>query len=128
VNTIQDVARHAELGHLRLAFVTASGTTMSRNEKIRGFRAAAEAAGLGASAKVIAARTQSEYGDSEMVDLGREQGRRMATRRDRPTGLVAVNDLLAFGLLAGLRDAPHAAVPGRSRALRAQADRGRRKR
>jgi DNA-binding LacI/PurR family transcriptional regulator len=117
-----------ELGHLRLAFVTASGTTMSRNEKIRGFRAAAEAAGLGASAKVIAARTQSEYGDSEMADLGREQGRRMATRRDRPTGLVAVNDLLAFGLLAGLRDAPHAAVPGRSRAVRAQADHGRRKR
>ncbi len=32
-------------GHRRLAFVTATGQTMSRREKIRGFRAAAEHAG-----------------------------------------------------------------------------------
>jgi DNA-binding LacI/PurR family transcriptional regulator len=76
-----------ERGHRELAFVTASGVTMSRSEKVRGFRAAAEAAGLGAHARVIDGSTSSE------------------AARPRPTGLVAVNDMLAYGLLAGLRDA-----------------------
>jgi DNA-binding LacI/PurR family transcriptional regulator len=92
-------------GHRRLAFVTASGQTTSRGEKIRGFRAAAEAAGLSRQVRVIDGSTASEYGDSEMADVGRRLAVRIAAQRARPTGLVAVNDLLAFGLMAGLRDA-----------------------
>jgi DNA-binding LacI/PurR family transcriptional regulator len=92
-------------GHRRLAFVTASGQTMSRSEKIRGFMAAADAAGLARSARVIDGSTASEYGDSEMADVGRRLAARIAADRARPTGVVAVNDLLAFGLMAGLRNA-----------------------
>ncbi|MGE0802081.1 MAG: LacI family DNA-binding transcriptional regulator [Lautropia sp.] len=92
-------------GHRRLAFVTASGATMSRSEKIRGFRDAAAQAGLADTATVIAGPTQSEYGDSEMADVGRAQALRIAGDQARPTGFVAVNDLLAFGLMAGLREA-----------------------
>lgn len=92
-------------GHERLAFVTASGRTMSRDEKKRGFFAAAEAAGLAGNAHVIDGSTHSEYGDSEMADVGRLLAARIATDRKRPTGVVAVNDMLAFGLLAGLREA-----------------------
>jgi len=92
-------------GHRRLAFVTASGQTMSRGEKIKGFLAAAQACGLGAHARVIDGSTTSEYGDSEMADVGRLLAKRIAQQRARPTGVVAVNDLLAFGLLAGFRDA-----------------------
>lgn len=92
-------------GHRRLAFVTASGQTMSRSEKIRGFFAAAESAGLRKSASVIEGSTESEYGDSEMADVGRLLAARIAAESKRPTGLVAVNDMLAFGLLAGFRDA-----------------------
>ncbi len=92
-------------GHKRLAFVTAAGQTTSRSEKIRGFMAAAQAAGLARGARVIDGSSASEYGDSEMADLGRVLAARIAAERTRPTGLVAVNDLLAFGLLAGLRDA-----------------------
>ncbi len=91
--------------HKRLAFVTASGQTMSRSEKIKGFYAAAERAGLKQSARVIDGSTTSEYGDSEMADVGRLLAARIAAERGRPTGIVAVNDLLAFGLLAGFRDA-----------------------
>lgn len=94
-----------EQGHRRLAFVTASGHTTSRSEKIRGFFAAAEAAGLRKQARVIDGSTQSEYGDSEMADVGRLLAARIAAGDQRPTGIVAVNDLLAFGLLAGFRDA-----------------------
>lgn len=92
-------------GHKRLAFVTASGQTMSRGEKIKGFFAAAEAAGLRDRASVIDGSISSEYGDSEMADVGRALAARIAADRQRPTGIVAVNDLLAFGLLAGFRDA-----------------------
>lgn len=95
-----------ELGHRRIAFVTASGRTMSRSEKIRGFRQAAESAGLPARhARVIEGSTSSQYGDSEMADVGRMLAGRIARERDRPTGVVAVNDMLAFGLLAGFREA-----------------------
>jgi DNA-binding LacI/PurR family transcriptional regulator len=92
-------------GHRRLAFVTASGQTMSRGEKIKGFFAAAEAAGQRDGASVIDGSTTSEYGDSEMADVGRALAARIAADPQRPTGIVAVNDLLAFGLLAGFRDA-----------------------
>jgi len=92
-------------GHKRLAFVTAAGQTMSRGEKIKGFFAAAEQAGLRDSARVIDGSTASEYGDSEMADVGRLLATRIAADPQRPTGVVAVNDMLAYGLLAGLRDA-----------------------
>ena len=48
-----------EHGHRRLAFVTASGRTMSRSEKVKGFQAAAQAAGLQRSARVIEGSTLS---------------------------------------------------------------------
>jgi DNA-binding LacI/PurR family transcriptional regulator len=92
-------------GHKRIAFATASGHTMSRSEKVRGFFAAAEAGGVRRHARVIDGSTQSEYGDSEMADVGRLLAARIAAQRQRPTGVVAVNDMLAFGLLAGFRDA-----------------------
>jgi DNA-binding LacI/PurR family transcriptional regulator len=78
---------------------------MSRSEKMRGFFAAAESAGVRRHARVIDGSTHSEYGDSEMADVGRLLAARIAALRERPTGIVAVNDMLAFGLLAGFRDA-----------------------
>ncbi|ADU37316.1 LacI family DNA-binding transcriptional regulator [Variovorax paradoxus] len=93
-----------EQGHRRLAFVTPSGRTMSRNEKIRGFLAAAKSAGLEGSAQVVESLPVDEYGDSMMSELGRMQARLLAKSPDRPTGVIGVNDLLAFGLMAGFRD------------------------
>jgi len=92
-------------GHRRLAFVTPSGRTMSRSEKIAGFLAAAKSAGLEGSAQVIEGLPVDEYGDSMMSELGRMQAGELARAADRPTGVIGVNDLLAFGLMAGFRDA-----------------------
>jgi DNA-binding LacI/PurR family transcriptional regulator len=94
-----------EQGHRRLAFVTPSGRTMSRNEKINGFLAAAKSAGLEASAQVVEGLPVDEYGDSMMSELGRMQAGLLAKSPDHPTGVIGVNDLLAFGLMAGFRDA-----------------------
>ena len=92
-------------GHTRLAFVTPAGRTMSRNEKIDGFRAAAKSAGLEHSARVVEGTPVNEYGDSMMSEVGQTQAALLAALPERPTGVIGVNDLMAFGLMAGFRDA-----------------------
>jgi DNA-binding LacI/PurR family transcriptional regulator len=94
-----------EQGHRRLAFATVAGMTVSRSAKIAGFRAAAEAAGLQRSAQVLDGGALNEYGDSVIAEVGRTTARQFATLRAPPTGVVALNDLMALGLMAGLRDA-----------------------
>ena len=94
-----------DMGHRRLAFVTPAGRTMSRNEKIAGFLSVAKAAGLEASAQVVEGTPVDEYGDSMMSEVGRAQAGLLARLPDRPTGVIGVNDLMAFGLMAGFRDA-----------------------
>ena len=96
-----------ERGHRQLAFVTASGVTMSRQEKIRGFLEAAKKAGLAQSAEVIEGTPLSEYGDSVMGEVGKLTAADLAARKParRPTGIVALNDVMAWGLMAGFREA-----------------------
>ena len=95
-----------ENGHTQLAFVTAAGMTMSRGDKIKGFRAAAAEAGLADSAQVIEGTPMNAYGDSMMSELGRTVAAVVASRpvTERPTGIVAVNDMMALGLMAGFRE------------------------
>jgi DNA-binding LacI/PurR family transcriptional regulator len=92
-------------GHSALAFVTPAARTMSRDEKVRGFLDAAKRAGLQQSARVFFCGSADEYGDSMLSQLGRTQGQEFAKTPGRPTGIVAVNDLLALGVIAGCRDA-----------------------
>ncbi|MDB5874348.1 MAG: transcriptional regulator, LacI family [Ramlibacter sp.] len=96
-----------EQGHTQLAFVTAAGMTMSRREKISGFKAAAAKAGLAENAQVVEGTPLSEYGDSVMSEVGRIEAAALAARKGprRPTGIVAVNDMMALGLMAGFREA-----------------------
>lgn len=94
-----------ENGHRRLAFATASGMTMSRHDKIEGFFAAVQQAGAGVSAQVLDGGQLDEYGDSVMSESGRALAARIAADPQRPTGVLAVNDLMALGLMAGFRDA-----------------------
>src|SRR5215470_16734633 len=91
-------------GHEQLAFATVAGMTMSRSAKIAGFQAAADAAGLRRSARVIDGGPLDRYGDAVIADIGRAMGAALAVATRRPTGIVALNDLMALGLMAGLRD------------------------
>ncbi len=94
-----------EKGHRRLAFVTVAGMTMSRSAKIDGFHAAAEAAGLRDSARVLDGGPLNEYGDSVIAEVGRATALRIPELPHPPTGIVALNDLMALGLMSGLREA-----------------------
>ena len=93
-------------GHRRLAFVTVAGRTMSRSAKIEGFQAVAREAGLlDDAAQVLDGGPLNEYGDTLIAEVGRAMALKLAITANRPTGIVALNDLMAFGLMAGLHEA-----------------------
>jgi DNA-binding LacI/PurR family transcriptional regulator len=92
-----------DMGHKRLAFATASGKSVSRQDKIEGFLATAGKAGLSASAEIIEGQASTSYGDDEMLQLGRNIAEQIAARALRPTGVVALNDMLATGLILGFQ-------------------------
>ncbi len=54
---------------------------------------------------VVEGTPVDEYGDSMMSEVGRAQAGLLAKLPERPTGVIGVNDLMAFGLMAGFRDA-----------------------
>ena len=98
-------ARHLiENGHKRIAFLTASGRTLSRSAKAEGFLAAAREAGIADGATIVEGKAQSAFGDAEMTELGYALGETLARGKTCPTGLAAVNDMLAVGVIAGLRE------------------------
>lgn len=95
-------AKHLiENGHQRLAFVTAAGKTVSRIDKIEGFLTAT--AHLPQKSEIIEGKSATGYGDAELAELGRTLARQIAARQTRPTGIVAMNDMIAMGLILGFQ-------------------------
>lgn len=60
---------------------------------------------LPAYERVIEGNASSEYGDTEMFELGRALVSRILAMTPRPDGIVAINDALGIGLMTGLRAA-----------------------
>lgn len=89
-------------GHKRIAFLTPSGWTFSRAEKREGFVNATKEAGV--QGVIIAGSTASHYADEEMAELGQSLAAPLIDHPDRPTAAVAINDMMAIGLMAGLRE------------------------
>jgi len=92
-------------GCRQLAFATESSLTISRSQKIEGFFVAAKEHGLQQNAHVIEGTAEFAYGDAEMTELGRALATKVLQAYPRPDGVVAINDALGIGLMAGLRDA-----------------------
>jgi LacI family transcriptional regulator len=84
------------LGHERIAFVGANLRTSTGRDRLRGYRSALRAAGIELAADLV----------SE-CDATREAGFLAASAllacRDPPTAIVCFNDLVAFGVMLGLR-------------------------
>jgi DNA-binding LacI/PurR family transcriptional regulator len=98
-------------GHERIVFLTAPGATVSRRDKIEGFRQACQTAGIAHASCVMEGIGQSCHGDSELAEMGRRLAARVMQCAVRPTAAVAINDMLAIGFMAGLRERG-VAVPG----------------
>ena len=96
-------ARHLlDAGCRSLVFLSEVGKINSRRDKIAGFMAAAADAAV--PARVIEGKAVDEFGDALMIELGREHAGRIAALDARPDGIVCLNDMMAIGLLGGLRD------------------------
>lgn len=93
-----------ESGHTSIAYVTAPAKTMSRIDRREGYLAAMKEAGLSRSARVHEQAAGERMGDSEMAEVGRAIGAQLAKKRRRPTALVAMSDMVAIGLIAGLHE------------------------
>lgn len=93
-----------EKGHRQLVFATASGKSVSRTDKIEGFLATATAAGLSKSVEIIEGKATTSYGDDEMLQLGRIIAAQIVERKRRATGVIALNDMLATGLILGFQN------------------------
>jgi DNA-binding LacI/PurR family transcriptional regulator len=90
-------------GHRRLAYITPSSKTNARMDKIDGFLAAVEKAYLSETSEVIEVDALEGYGDAEMAELGMKISKRIMARKTRPTGIVAMNDIMAAGFILSLQ-------------------------
>lgn len=95
-----------DLGHERLAFVSGALGSVNRRERFRGFSDALEDAGLDpAKALVWSGGPSHRYGDLDAAGLGRTAAAELLAASEPPTAIVAVNDMCALGVCAGIRDA-----------------------
>jgi DNA-binding LacI/PurR family transcriptional regulator len=92
-----------ENGHHRLAYITPSRRSVSRMDKIDGFLAAVKKARLSKTSEIIEVETLEGYGDAEMAELGKTLAKQILARNLRPTGIVAMNDMIATGFILDLQ-------------------------
>ncbi|VFS67731.1 Cryptic asc operon repressor [Raoultella planticola] len=67
--------------------------------------------GLFREGMIVEEKTQAAYGDAEMTELGRSLAQKICRQSRCPDGIVAINDALGIGLMAGLHEAG-ISVPG----------------
>jgi LacI family transcriptional regulator len=99
-----------DLGHRRIATITGMLESRPGIDRLRGYRAAAQALGLGYRDEYVA------YGDF-YAESGREQAARLLALRERPTAIFAAADMMAIGAIraaaeAGLRVPEDVSVVG----------------
>jgi DNA-binding LacI/PurR family transcriptional regulator len=93
------------LGHRRIGFLSGPIRTVSRMDRLAGYRTALEEAGVAYDPQLVWQGAQPDnFGDAEAVELGRQGAHELLSLADRPTALFAVNDMYAFGAYAGARD------------------------
>ncbi len=91
-----------ELGHSSIAYVSGIAGTHTAADRRQAYRTLAEKHGM----------TPIELGSSEIgVDAGERAAEELVSLRERPTAVVAGNDLVAFGLISSL-GSRGIAVPG----------------
>jgi len=94
-----------ERGCQNIVFATEASLTMSRSHKIDGFMTVLRNHQLSCQQRIVEGKARGGYGDTEMTELGYALAERILAISPRPDGVVAINDALGIGLLAGLRDA-----------------------
>lgn len=91
-------ARHlVELGHRRIACITGPESPSLSSDRVRGYRAALEAAGLPEDHSLTLSGNYT-------LASGHDVARALMQQPDPPTAIFACNDAMAIGALAALRE------------------------
>jgi LacI family transcriptional regulator len=92
------LARHLlQLGHRRIGFVAGTGGLFTSNERTRGFLETLESAGVEVDPSLVA---DGHYEGEEAYNAAM----RFLTRPDRPTAILAANNVMALGTLQATYD------------------------
>lgn len=89
------------LGHRRIAFISAPARSVNRQARQDGAQAACDR--VGATLHLQLGNADGDYSESEMAELGRRAALELVVARADITAFVGVNDMVAIGLVAGLR-------------------------
>ena len=93
------------LGHTDIAFLSGPIRTVSRLDRLEGYRSALIDAGIEPNPDYVWDQTtESGFGDAEAVEIARQSSQELLSLSKPPTAIFAVNDLYAFGAYAGARD------------------------
>ncbi|MFB0936979.1 MAG: LacI family DNA-binding transcriptional regulator [Propionivibrio sp.] len=92
------------LGHRSIAYVTKTPLSANRVARLGGYTSALRRHGLG-TPLVIASDNQSveEQGESDLAYFGQRISTQLLKIRPRITAVIAINDIVAIGIFAGLR-------------------------
>jgi DNA-binding LacI/PurR family transcriptional regulator len=94
-----------ELGHRRIGFVSGTVSSANRRDRLEGYRQTLRAAGIEAKDDLIWLESVTPAdGGEEATEIGRVAALSLLSRPDRPTALFAINDMVAVGLYAGIRE------------------------
>jgi DNA-binding LacI/PurR family transcriptional regulator len=96
-----------ENGHTAIAYATQPIVArpmncLTRNDRRDGYLAAMREAGQEDNAVVFELPVAGKHPDTALSASGRQIALKLTSRRNRPTAIVAMNDLVAFALMAGL--------------------------
>lgn len=90
-------------GCKNIVFATIKGNITSRNNKILGFLDSLKSAGLSTKNRIIEGTAQFAYGDSELAEIGKLLAHEIIkNNKALPDGIVAINDMLAIGIISEL--------------------------
>ena len=95
----------ASMGHREIAFLGAPLTRISRREALEGFK-------IGMMKNVILSDIEEEIGGSYEFENGRILAERFMKLQNRPTAIMAVNDMTAIGIMQWLMLEGRVSIPG----------------
>ena len=101
--TAKAVEHLTGLGHAAIAYATPTPLTPHRLERLQGFRAAMQRHGLGDGLVITNHALPVDakiHNDGDLSEFGRWAAGRIAGIDAQPTAVIAMNDMVAFGLLS----------------------------
>jgi DNA-binding LacI/PurR family transcriptional regulator len=93
------------LGHADIGFVSGAIATVSRRQRLAGYREALLHAGAPPRDDLVWARgAGGGFGDVDSADLGQQGMKALLRLRRPPTAIVAINDMYAIGAIAAAHE------------------------